>query len=1719
MNQRLFSSCHLLLGGAALAVGMQFVVNEAEANPTGMTVASGSATSHGSGNTLTVNTTTPGAVLNWQSFNIGPSETTTFQMPSPGSYVVNQIHDANPSQIYGHLNANGLVILLNQNGFYFGPNAFIATGGGLVVSTAHCAPPENTGGSWEFNGPPPLASIVNYGSIQTSPGKSIYLIADQVQNHGNIEAPGGSVGLVAGQTVMLTERPDGRGMSMNVTLPQGSVANDGSLKADAGTLALNAQVVNQDGVLQANAFREVNGQIELVASDTVNLGANSTISATGDTATPGSAGGEVKVQAGKTFSDAVGSQINAAGQSSGGAGGSVEISAPNVASLNTAVNAGTGTFLLDPVNITLGTSGSTSGGSTGTVDGSTGTGTLTVNINTAFKNITAGNILLEASGNITLNPNVKWDLSQTVPSSLTTGQLTLEAHGNIVFGNGSLITDENNWSISLLAGYNFTTHAVTAGLGNIYLNGSNGGTGSGSLATTGGNVLLEAGSAIQLGNGTVTSQTGSITTESGADTLINGSGSLSTAGNGNISMVAGCSSFNAVAANATVGKSANLYLNGGNGGTGSGSLTTAGGNILLEAGNAIQVGTGTVSTQGGSITAEAGGDLTLTGADSSGSPVFSTTDQGNLTLAAGYSFTQQGVVAGTGNLYLNGGNGLDQPVSLQTASGNINLTAGNALQLGLGSITTSGGSITAQAGGDFTFEDGASTISTANGGNITLQAGYTALGGYTFISSGNLGTSVGSLFIGGPGNPTDPTQALKGGVVTTDFGNITLGAANAIQLGSGSVTTTAGGSISATAVFGDLNTGSTIDPTLATGYQYNQQGNASSLAGAYNATAITGLGTLAGGDVTLQAGQNVTSYLPSSGGPIASFTAGAGAFSHTIPGKVTVIAGGDVTGNFVEGDGAGAIYAGVTMNASGTPQMSGSHYQLNSPVVGGNAGSAGNSATAPNLALTLASGGWSVAAAQNIDLQEVRNPNGDFDGTAGSAYVHKFDYSDNGYLNLSAGNQVVLGGNSLPRNATGGSDHFTAVPVLYPPILNLYSGAGGVQLGVAGANANSLDTKVTLFPSAQGELTVNTSGSLTSGLGKSLPAYLIVSGSANRQYNNTANFGVSDFASSPIHLNSPTPVSLTVGGNMQLINLISPESAQINVNGNLVDSSLQAMNLSLAAGFKADEAQANADDAQISVTPAITSVTVAGDLLESYKVSVGSAPTPVNSLGYTIGGGGELDLTARTIDLGDSKGVASVGASGSAFTSLIPLYADNGPFTTGANINITTTGNHTQAKAANGDLSGDLDIPFSSVSTVFGGDIKLNIGNLAAYQTGAAALGSTKIGGLNIGSSINVPNASTPYGVYTSGGGDVTAITTGDINVYAGGLGTYNGGNVTALSLNGNINVGASVSQQVEITAYWAQRGANHSVTVPSASTFYIALTGVYALTTPTKSAGANGWGGSIPTLGNIILEAPNGEVATESVVQDSFNDTKYPNANVTILAGYEVIGANQPVTTEALTLPLNAGNISWQDAYKLRSVNSPVDPYISADLVAPGGQIVGELVRVSEQPANYVKGNQVPSRNLLAAGAGILALNLTENATGEVLGQDVSLGGLNVTAQQTVDVTAVGAGNVNVSSTSGTVSGTIIGVGSVSVSGASVTADLISANVSGTTSGQSGLGSGNAAAGASTAAAGDASSKAATAATTLDNGGDNDTNKKKGKGIALARKVSRVTVLLPSKN
>jgi filamentous hemagglutinin family protein len=500
-SRRFFPSIFMLLGA----------VPSIWANPQGMTVAHGTATANRNGNQLNIRVS-QNAVLNWQSFNIAAGEITRFLQPNSRSVVWNQIYDRNPSQIWGSLQANGTVILMNQNGFYFGPHSQVTVGGFIAASAAVLPPASVGGGFWSYQGPPPSAHIINYGSIHANSGGSIFLIAEGIENHGVISAPDGQLGLYAGKHVLISERPDGRGLSAAVQLPEGTVNNQGTLVADAGAIALRAQVVNQNGLIQANSIRSRRGVIELVASDSVNLGSHSVLRANGD-ANAISSGGRIELDSAQTFFDDPGSIIQTRGGGLGGNGGEVQLCALSMPGLESRLD-GTARpgwrgadLVLDPYNITL-SPNSGRGTPSGTINSGDPpvNGTLVLNVNRAFTGFSQ--IHLEALHDIVIGlpttPN-NWNLDLSTGISAPGSLLTLEAGNNIVFNNNSHIFSAGGWSVSLSAGVDFSspTHTVRSGIGGIYFNGGPNQNYNGSLETASGNITLNAGHEILVGSGFV----------------------------------------------------------------------------------------------------------------------------------------------------------------------------------------------------------------------------------------------------------------------------------------------------------------------------------------------------------------------------------------------------------------------------------------------------------------------------------------------------------------------------------------------------------------------------------------------------------------------------------------------------------------------------------------------------------------------------------------------------------------------------------------------------------------------------------------------------------------------------------------------------------------------------------------------------------------------------------------------------------------------------------------------------------------------------------------------------------------------------------------------------------------------------------------------------------------------------------------------------------------
>lgn len=294
---------------AALAVATCFLqIGMVQANPTGASVAAGSALFNTTGKTLTV-TNTPGTIVNWQQFNIQAGETTRFNQQSSNSAILNRVVGSDMSRIYGSMQSNGQVYLVNQNGIIFGPNAIVDVNK-LVASTLNLTDANFLNKNFSFSGGG-YGQLLNQGKISTPLGGSVYLIGTDVRNEGIITTPQGTVVLAAGNSVSMTDSA-GPELTVTVNASGNKAVNLGTISATGGQINMFGALIEQQGVLSADsASVDAQGRIILKASDSTTV--SGTISATNSVGK----GGEIQVL-GNNVTLTGTANLDASGASGGG---------------------------------------------------------------------------------------------------------------------------------------------------------------------------------------------------------------------------------------------------------------------------------------------------------------------------------------------------------------------------------------------------------------------------------------------------------------------------------------------------------------------------------------------------------------------------------------------------------------------------------------------------------------------------------------------------------------------------------------------------------------------------------------------------------------------------------------------------------------------------------------------------------------------------------------------------------------------------------------------------------------------------------------------------------------------------------------------------------------------------------------------------------------------------------------------------------------------------------------------------------------------------------------------------------------------------------------------------------------------------------------------------------------------------------------------------------
>ena len=464
-------------GRALSAGGMSLVLLLGQtapllANPTGGTVVAGSATIGAAGPTLSINQSTQNAIINWQQFSIASGETTKFIVPNSGA-TLNRVTGGNTSAIYGNLQSNGTLYLVNPSGIVVGPSGRIDTASFLASTLDISNQQFLSGGDLRFAGNSG-ASVENDGVIHASTG-DVYLIANRVDNKGTLSAPQGTVGLAAGSDVLFQQAgnehlfvqatPTGAKRALGVT-------NSGTIRAAAAELKAAggnayALAINNTGVIAATGYKKIGGNVYLtsdggsiknsgkisarlangngghiaitgtaVASKTSGTVTNSgTLDASAKVA--GGQGGTISIK-NMTGSTIFTGEIVARG-GLGGAGGSVEVSGGTLhfggAVDLTATGGTTGTLLLDPATLTVVT-----GGAGQIVSGENDSAT-TIAPATIVAALNTANVVLNADTQITISNAIVWTSTSTLTLSTNTSGSTIAIGARISGVNGTLTID------------------------------------------------------------------------------------------------------------------------------------------------------------------------------------------------------------------------------------------------------------------------------------------------------------------------------------------------------------------------------------------------------------------------------------------------------------------------------------------------------------------------------------------------------------------------------------------------------------------------------------------------------------------------------------------------------------------------------------------------------------------------------------------------------------------------------------------------------------------------------------------------------------------------------------------------------------------------------------------------------------------------------------------------------------------------------------------------------------------------------------------------------------------------------------------------------------------------------------------------------------------------------------------------------------------------------
>jgi len=262
------------------------VFSSAKAGPSGGNIVHGNGEISTALEQTTITQNSNRLAIDWQSFNVSSTEEVNFIQPNSSSIVLNRDFSGLPSQIFGNINANGQILLLNSAGILIGESASIQVGSFLASDMETTIEDFSQGSFTLTDHNPAQGGITNLGNIQTKGNSGIYIAGQFIDNSGTLLSSNGDIHLATANEVIISTSDNGLlGVQLTQPLeteisPTGNlIYNSGDIVSFNGNIfldlfysdAIKANTVNNQGLVNAVAITEGNGKVFLTLSPSTEL--------------------------------------------------------------------------------------------------------------------------------------------------------------------------------------------------------------------------------------------------------------------------------------------------------------------------------------------------------------------------------------------------------------------------------------------------------------------------------------------------------------------------------------------------------------------------------------------------------------------------------------------------------------------------------------------------------------------------------------------------------------------------------------------------------------------------------------------------------------------------------------------------------------------------------------------------------------------------------------------------------------------------------------------------------------------------------------------------------------------------------------------------------------------------------------------------------------------------------------------------------------------------------------------------------------------------------------------------------------------------------------------------------------------------------------------------------------------------------------------------------